>query len=222
MTNFFRCAAFAPLLALVAGCCANNTCDCDDLQADSLYLVLANNRVNSDTLTTSFTRAELDTVYLQRYAPARPAQPANGTIPAVPAQPQGALSDPVAIVRTQQGVINSALKRKLDRAKLTPATTLVISNTAPFSPGTTGGKLNAYNYVLTVQDRSTLTRPKYVFTLDNITFQGQYNATGCCTCYENTGKEFRLTGKNTRLVNVTETGSVGEKTPVPVSIRKLD
>jgi len=218
MKTFLRCAAFAPLLALVAGCCANNACDCDDLQADSLFLVLANNRVNADTVNTSFTRAELDTIYIQRYAPERPAM---GT---TPAQPAGVLSDPVAIVRAQQSVINSALLRKLKLAMppLTPANTIVISNTAPFSPGTTGGKLSAYNYVLTVQDRSALPRRTYVFNIENITLQGQYNATDCCTCYENSKKEFRLVGKNSRLVDVTESGSGANKAPVPVPISKLD
>lgn len=218
MTTFLRRAALAPLLALVAGCCANNTCDCDDLQADSLFLVLANNRVNADTVATSFTRAELDTVYIQRYAPERPATATT------PLQPAGALSDPVTIVRAQQSVINSALLRKLNRATppLTPATTIVISNTAPFSPGTTGGKLNAYNYVLTVQDRSTLTRRTYKYELRNITLTGQYNATGCCTCYENSKKQFTLIGRNTRTIDVTESGTGANKAPVPVSISKLD
>jgi hypothetical protein len=219
MTTFLRRAALAPLLALVAGCCANDACNCDDLQADSLYLVLATNRVNADTVGTSFTRAELDTVYIQRYAPERPA---TGT---TPLQPAGALSDPVAIVRAQQGVINSALRRKLSNATppLVPATTIVISNTAPFTPGTTGGKLSAYNYVLTVQDRSTLTRRAYVYNIENITLQGQYNATGCCTCYENSQKTFRLRSvRNTRTIDVTESGSGANKAPVPVSISKLD
>lgn len=219
MTTFLRRAALAPLLALVAGCCANDACDCDDLQADSLFLVLANNRVNADTVRTSFTRAELDTVYIQRYAPERPATSTT------PLQPAGILSDPVAIVRAQQSVINSALLRKLNKATppLAPSATIVISNTAPFAPGTTGGKLSAYNYVVTVQDRSTLTRPAYVYNIENITLQGQYNTNGCCTCYENSRKEFRLRGpRNTRLVDVTETGSGANKAPVPVSITKLD
>ncbi|RZK99524.1 MAG: hypothetical protein EOO62_24725, partial [Hymenobacter sp.] len=152
MNLLFRGAAYAPLLALLAGCCANNANNCDDLQADSLFLVPANNRVNADTVSTSFTRAELDTVYLQRYAPATPKRPATSTLPEIPAQPKGPLSDPVSIVRTQQSIVNSALARKLSKAGLTAANTIVISNTTPFSPSTTGGKLNAYNYVLTIHD----------------------------------------------------------------------
>ena len=222
MNILLRGAVCVSLLALVAGCCANNANNCDDLYVDSLYLVLANNKANADTVTTSFTRAELDTVYLQRYTPARAAIPANGAIPAIPAQPEGPYSDPVSIVRAQQTTTNSALKRKLGDAKLSPATTIVISNTTPFAPSTTGGKLSAYNYVLTVQDRSVKPRRSYVFKLENIILQGQYEADGCTTCYENTKKTFRLTGRNTRIIDVTESGTGTNKVPVPVAVSKLD
>ncbi len=223
MKIFFRCAAFAPLVALVAGCCANNTCNCDDLQADSLYLVLKDAPsagVANDT--TYFTAAQLDTVYLQRYATAKPAQPATATTPAIAAQPEGALSAPITIIRAQQANVNSALLRKLTRANL-PNTTLVISNNTPFAPGTTGGKLDAFNYLLTVQDRSVRApRRLYTFTVKNIALQGQYAGDGCCTCYENTQKQFQLVGRATRTINVTESGSAGTKSPVPVIISKLD
>ena len=225
MKLFFRGAACAPLLALLAGCCANNANTCDDLQEDSLYLVLANNRTNSDTLSTSFTRAELDTVYLQRYAPATPERPATTARPVkIPAQPPGPLSTPVSIVRAQQIITDSARVRRLRAAKLTAAGTLIISNTSPFSPSSTGGKLNAYNYVLTIHDRSVKGAPTYVDTLVQIQFQGRYNADGCTTCYENTQKTFVLKGqRTTRTIDVTEKETNnGVKVPVPIPITKLD
>jgi hypothetical protein len=221
MTTFFRRAALAPLLALVAGCCANDACNCDDLQADSLFLVLKDGPstgVPADT--TYFSTAQLDTVYLQRYAPARPAN--TSTTPVTPAQPEGALSDPVSIVRAQQTVVNSALSRKLAQAGLTADSTIVISNATPFAPSTTGGKLSAYNYVLTVRDLSTKPRRTYTFKLVNIMLTGQYEADGCCTCYENTKKQFTLIGRATRTIDVTEPGSGADKAPIPVSISKLD
>ncbi len=221
MTTLLRCAALAPLLALAAGCCANNTCNCDDLQADSIFLVLKDApsaSIPNDT--TYFTAAQLDTVYLQRYVPAKPAD--NTTSPATPAQPEGALSDPVTIVRAQQTTVNSALLRKLSKAQLDAKTTIVISNATPFAPSTTGGKLNAYNYVLTVQDRSVSPRRTYTYKLTNINLQGKYEADGCCTCYENAQKRFTLTGRTTRTVDVTESGSGADKAPVPVRISKLD
>jgi len=225
MKTFLRCAALAPLLALLAGCCANNACDCDDLQADSLFLRLKSApSAGAPADTTYFSAAQLDTVYLQRYAPAMPAKPANGATPAQPAQPEGALSDPVSIVRAQQTKINSALLRKLNRAtpRLSPDSTIVISNATPFAPSITGGKLNAYNYVLTVQDRSVKPRRTYTYKLVNILLQGQYEADGCCTCYENNKKQFTLIGRNTRTIDVTESGTGANKAPIPVSISKLD
>jgi hypothetical protein len=222
MKLLFRGAACAPLLALLAGCCANNANTCDDLQADSLYLV----PVTDPTDKGSFTPAELDTVYLQRFAPATPERPPSAKIPVkIPAQPRGALSTPVSIVLAKQTNPPAALKRKLAAANLTAANTLVISNTAPFSPSTTGGKLDAYNYVLTIHDLSVKGAPTYVDTLVQIQFQGHYNADGCTTCYENTQKTFVLKGqKTTRTIDATEkeTNKDGVKVPVPVLITKLD
>jgi hypothetical protein len=224
MKLLFRGAACAPLLALLAGCCANNTNTCDDLQEDSLFLV----PLTDPTTGGSFTRQELDTVYLQRYAPATPARPATGIRPVIPAQLKGALSAPVNIVRAQQTTVNATLLRKLNAANLTAANTIVISNTTPFGPSTAGGKLNAYNYVLTIHDRSVKGAPTYADTLVQIEFKGQYTADGCTTCYENTQKTFVLKGqRTTRTIDATERevksdtkGSV--KVPVPIPITKLD
>jgi hypothetical protein len=169
MNNFLRGAVCAPLLALVAGCCANNANNCDDLLADSLYFTLKDAPDPSISGDTSyFSDAELDTVYLQRYTPARAAVP--GSTPAT----AGAYSDPVSIIRKQQSVgLNSAIAKKLKDNRL-PLTTLIISNNSPFSPSFSGGKLNAYSYLLTVQDRSVRPRKTYSFAIDNIVLKGQY------------------------------------------------
>lgn len=223
MNLFLRGAACAPLLALVASCCANSANTCDDLYADSLYLVLANNITNADTVATSFTRAELDTVYLQRYTTAKAAVPANGATPAVPAA-AAAYSDPVSIVQAQQTTINSALKERLKAAGFATSNTLVISNNAPFAPSTTGGKLSAYGYILKIHDLSVKNAATYVDTLTQIQLQGRYNADGCTTCYENTQKTVVRKGKHmTQPFNVTETTVQGTiKVPVPLPITKLD
>jgi hypothetical protein len=221
MNLLFRGAVCAPLLALLGGCCANNTNNCDDLQADSLFLV----PVTDPATAGSFTSQELDTVYLQRYAPATPARAATATRPVpIPAQPKGALSAPVNIVKAQQANTPAALRRKLDAAGLTPANTIVISNTTPFGPSTAGGKLNAYNYVLTIHDRSVKGAPTYADTLVQIEFQGQYTADGCNTCYENTQKTFVLKGqRTTRTIDATEKEVLKDvKVPVPIPITKLD
>lgn len=56
---FFFCA-----LAL-AGCCANNACDCQDLLADAVFL-----RFDVGSGPGQFAPADVDTVYLLRYAQA--------------------------------------------------------------------------------------------------------------------------------------------------------
>jgi hypothetical protein len=219
MNLFLRGAACAPLLALVAGCCANNANTCgDDLYADSLYFTLKS-EPDSSSDTSYFSSAELDTIYLQRYTPARPATPANGVIPAVAAQPASALSDPVSIIRAKQTrtTLNSTLIRMLDLAKL-PYTTVVISNNSPFPPNTTGGKLSAYNYLLTVQDKSVKLRHTYRFLLDSIQLKGQYSADGCTTCYQNTFKSFRVNNNDNLAPVVTETSGI----PIATTLSKKE
>jgi hypothetical protein len=50
---------------LVAGCCANNVCECNDTFADALYFRF---QVGPDSLTgPDFGRAEVDTIYVLRY-----------------------------------------------------------------------------------------------------------------------------------------------------------
>jgi hypothetical protein len=225
MTLFLRGAACASLLALVAGCCANSENTCDDLYADSLYLVLKSTPSSSND-TTAFTSAQLDTVYLQRYTPAQPARP-NAT-PPIAAQPEGARSAPVAIVRSQPRTA-TRLNLRLAATGLTrnsrDSVVVVISNTTPFTPSTAGAKLNAYNYVLTVQDRTTTPRRTYEYVITNIALQGQYEADGCTTCYENTSKSFQIT-RNSRTRNAlateTEKDENGIKIPKLIRISKLD
>jgi len=224
MTPFLRGAACASLLALVAGCCANSNNTCDDLYADSLYLVPKSKPSNPND-STYFTSAQLDTVYLQRYTPAQPAKAATSTTPPIAAQPEGARSAPVAIVQSQPRTA-TRLNVRLAAAGLTrDSVVVVISNTTPFSPSTAGAKLNAYNYVLTVQDRTTKPRRTYEYVITNIALQGKYEADGCTTCYENTSKSFQITrGSRTRLAPATETekDKDGIKIPKLIRLSKLD
>jgi hypothetical protein len=204
MTLFLRGAACASLLALVAGCCANseNTCG-DDLYADSLYFQF-------DTSSSGFTKAELDTVYLQRYTPARAAIPGSGSTPTVPAT-QASYSDPINIIRAKQGAgLTSGLRARLKSAKLGDST-LVISNNSPFSPSVSGGKLTAYRYLITVQNKPVRPGQTYQFDVDSIQLKGRYNADGCTTCYENTYKYLQINSKSTKAG-----GEVTEKDGKPI------
>jgi hypothetical protein len=175
MKTLFRCLALTPLLALVAACCANSPCNRNDLQADSLYLTLSSGATSPDTVNVSFTRSELDTVYLRRYIPT------DSTT----------VTDPVLLLRKQKR--DATIAATLKRAKL-DSTTLVISNTAPFPPSNTSGKLNAYNYLLTVHDGAKGAKT-YNFRITNIVLVGNYEAKGCCTYYNNTMKTFRVNHK---------------------------
>ncbi len=191
MNIFFRCLAFSPLLPLLAACCANTPCSRDDLQADSIYLTLKSVPASDPN---SFTDAELDTVYLRRYSIA------DTTV----------ITDPVLLLRNQQR--DTSIKAKLKSAGL-DSTTLVISNTTPFAPSTTGGKLNAYNYLLTVHNRTKGFTKTYNFRLTDIVLMGNYEAEGCCTYYRNTKKTFRV---NKVVQDVTET----DKKPIAVTLAK--
>lgn len=192
MKTLVRCLALSPLLALVAACCGNSPCNRDDLQADSLYLTLKSAPANDPT---SFTPAELDTVYLRRYS-----LTANDS-----------LADPVLLLRAQQR--DASIVARLKQAGLDP-TTLVISNITPFAPSTTGGKLNAYNYLLTVHDRTKGPTKTYNFRLTNIVLTGNYEADGCCTYYRNTKKTFRV--NYNAPIDVTETNGQ----PIAVTLVK--
>ncbi|RZL14780.1 MAG: hypothetical protein EOO62_04560 [Hymenobacter sp.] len=191
MKTFVRCLALSPLLALVGACCANGPCNRDDLQADSLYLTLKSVPASDPT---SFTDAELDTVYLRRY---------SSTV-------IDSLGDPVLLLRNQQR--DASIIARLSQAGLDP-TTLVISNITPFAPSTTGGKLNAYNYLLTVHNRTKGPTKTYNFRLTDIVLTGNYEADGCCTYYRNTKKTFRV---NNVFQDVTET----DKKPIAVTLAK--
>ena len=180
MKHSLRFLVLTPLLALLAGCCANSPCDCQDLLEDSLYLTLNQNA----SLGNTFTDAELDTVYLLRYNPAT----------------AGRTYDSIPVLRYQRR--SKQLVSKLKSANA-DTTSVVLSNASPFTPGTTGGNISNYYYALVV--KASRSAPRYVFNLNQIQIKGQYNADGCCTCYKNTLKTVSVNGTP---VDVTESGGL--------------
>jgi len=198
MKNPLRFLPLSPLLVLAAGCCANNACNCQDTLEDSIYLTL-----NDDpTKGKAFTKAELDTVYLLRYNPLT----AGRNYDSIP------LTDTLRILQQQRTPL---LADRLTRADLSTkkTNTIVLSNTSPFAPGTTGGKLSSYYYSLVVKDKSVKPTQTYTFAINQINLKGQYNADGCCTCYKNILKQANVNGKTWGL---TETGGK----PIPVILYK--
>lgn len=155
------------VLAALAGCCANNVCDCQDEHADDLTLQF---RVSDNPAANpgSFAPADVDTVYLLRYA--LPLPGGSGRIP----------RDSVRLVRPVAQATNP----------------IIINNNAPFG-AVPGRKLDRYSYTVFVRlsgsPQSTAGRKSYV--LRDIVLRGELDGTGCCTCYRNTTKMAALNGQ---------------------------
>ena len=192
MKKLFACALGLPALAMaLSGCCANNPCDCQDLLEDALYF----------QFDSTFTAADIDTVYLTRYSAG------YGITPLVQA------------VLVRKARLPYAVHRKLVEAGLDTAHTIVLANNYPFPPGTTGGKINQFTYQLQVREGdvariniNTL-RPTHNYSIGQIGLRGQYTGDGCCTCYRNTRKTVVLNGQH---LDQTETSGQ----PVPIVLHK--
>lgn len=200
MKNTPRLLLLVPAL-LLAGCCANDACNCDDLLADAIYFKLDPQ---------SFRPSDADTVYLFQYS-------TTNQVRAV---------DSVRLVRHQ--LATNIRSYNLAHSTNIDTTLIILSNTAPFSPRSTGGKFSQYNYVLSVPKGdslyaaagSLLPRPVYMYRIANVTIKGQYQADGCCTCYQNTKKTFSVNGGAT--FDATENSGSGGKggNPVPLVLHK--
>ena len=172
MKNILRVLLLAPIL-LSAGCCANDVCNCDDLFADSLFFLFKTSGTNA------FTGADVDTVYLLRYASGASARPTDST----------------AVIRSQylnqpQYVRTRIIKENLDVG------TLILSNSYPFTAGSTG-KLSQYSYQLRVRLGDSRRNRTYVYNVNTIRLNGRYSADGCCTCYQNETKSAFIRDKYT-------------------------
>jgi len=196
----------APGLVLLAGCCGNTACDCQDLLADSLYFSFKTTGANA------FSNAEIATVYLARYDTTASKKTSLDSLP---------------LVRNQR--VTRVLKAQIASKQQTVDTTglVILSNNAPFAAATTGGNISRYRYRLYVPQDSAGTFRKHTFTtfsLDRIRVIGRYQADGCCTCYENSLKRVRILGGNftdpTAITNVTEAGSGSNRVPVVIQLTK--
>ncbi len=207
MKNLLRFLPLSPLLMLLAGCCANNACNCQDTLEDSIYLTLSDDPANSK----SFTAAELDTVYLLRYNPLT----AGRNYDSIPLTRTLLLHQQrhTPLLAYKLGIVGIDTSKGNDKHPLTTPNTIVLSNASPFVPGATGGKLSSYYYSLVVKDKSVKPTQTYTFAINQINLKGQFNADGCCTCYKNILKQVRVNGITWGL---TET----EGKPIPVVLYK--
>ncbi|RYY20643.1 MAG: hypothetical protein EOO36_02835 [Cytophagaceae bacterium] len=184
-------AGLAASLAL-AGCCANNSCNCQDELADALSFRInyTRHRQYVGNVAVSFNASDIDTIRLYRSS-RRPTA-----------------TDTTGFVRQNDSV---TVARALTNANANGDTTLVgsgtflINNAAPFAGnGTT--KLTGYNYRIgVIRNRRGNRKPIAIYYLTNVALQGRFEGTGCCTCYQNTGKQYTLT---TRLPSGTVAESI--------------
>jgi hypothetical protein len=154
------------LLLALAGCCANDVCICQDELADALFFTPRIGGANG------FQANQVDTLFIVR-------------IP----RPTAAVPSPV------KDSVLRILPLGTNGTTLTQDSVVAINNAAPFA-ASGGVKLDAYTYQITAYQYSKAApngiRYRYTFKIDNIKLAGQYVANGCCTCYQNTGKQFNL------------------------------
>ena len=170
MPFFSRAAGQTFLLAaasLLAGCCANNTCDCRDDLADAFSLRFEIAEAGQPA-GTAFQPYEVRTFTLRRYDTARVAAGMPVRYDSV------VISRPVA----QAGA------------------PIILRAAAPL-PAVGSRRISSYRYVVRVQDlvRRAQRLPPREFRLDSIRLKGDFMADGCCTCYRNRSKAVRVNGR---------------------------
>ncbi|AMJ64936.1 hypothetical protein AXW84_05490 [Hymenobacter sp. PAMC 26628] len=197
----------------LAGCCANNVCDCNDARADAFYFKF-------DTGTGGFVATELDTVVLKRYALRLDAKGLPTLIKTVlPTYTAYADSLDKAGTFDQVNVVrNVGLSATATRPRVT-TDTVVINNNAPFTQAGPR-KLSTYLYRIEVRRApgQLLRDNPRRYQVDSLALTGEFYGTGCCTCYRNLSKTGRLTkldDKSVTPINATENGRV-----MPVPIKK--
>jgi len=159
------------MLAL-SGCCANDVCACGDAFADALYFRFQTAGPNR------FWYRDIDTLYISRTT--HPST--TGTNP---------ITTPVtdSVMRVQPLTITASG----DTSMAGPQSDIIINNATPFASAGGNIKLSAYDYHISTRRITKAGVVRYSFLINNIKLTGRYNATGCCTCYENTSKQFDLT-----------------------------
>ena len=143
---------------LLAGCCANNVCDCpNEAQADAI-------RIAFDQKAFPIA-AELDTLVLVRYLHYDPQKP-----PAVLPKPET-----VTLVRTPRQVAaydTLVISNTMPFSQLGSARLDTFSYVLRYYPGT----------------KPKARPSKLALIIDRVKLSGGFEGNGCCTCYVNTRK----------------------------------
>jgi hypothetical protein len=165
-TLLHRFSALLTCLAL-AGCCANDTCICNDLLADALLFSF---KIGGPD---GFLATDVDTLLVTRITHPDPKSNTNTQI----SRETKLLT--YRLTADTLGLVNNSF---------------IINNAAPFASAGNTTKLNAYDYrIVAVRIKQVAGRKvqkRYLFKINNIQLAGDYKASGCCTCYENSGKSF--------------------------------
>lgn len=184
-----RLPALATCLAL-AGCCANDTCLCDDKLADALIFSF---KIGG---TGGFRATDVDSLLVTRIT--HPDKKTN--------------AKPNRETKLLTYALTPDTLRLVDNS-------FVINNAVPFASAGSTTKLNAYDYrIVAVRTKQVAGRKvisRFVFKVDSIKLAGSYKASGCCTCYENSSKKFEFNP----IANDTSsaTGRVAKDVTAPVS-----
>ena len=153
----------------LSGCCANNSCICEDELADALFFSFDIKTANG------FAAAEIDTLFIVRITHPTAAYPTivrDSVLRILPLTASG-----------------TDLKRD----------SIVINNASPFSLAGGNTKLSAYDYQINASQVTASggirTTRRFTYTITNIKLDGRYDANGCCTCYLNTQKQFNISSR---------------------------
>lgn len=206
------------LLLALAGCCANDICNCPDSGlADALQFRFnyTTHRQVSGGRFTSFNASDIDTVRIYRTS-----RNINNTPNFIVTTDSVTLGRPLTITASGDTLISDTV-RVLSTSGIARTVynqdIVTINNAAPF-PSSGGAKLNAYTYrIALIRNSAGRRKPTYSYYLTRVFVNGYYEANGCCSCYRNTGKGFTLgvgTPRDTTRVLVTayDTAKVKELT----------
>jgi hypothetical protein len=191
----------AMLLAL-AGCCANDVCLCNDALADALSFEF---KIGKDS--NNLWVSQIDTFFIVRI-----------TTPTANS-PVGTMIVKDSVLRVLPLTISGS-----DTTIATNLNSIVINNAAPFASAGSTTKLDAYTYRINAYKRVTRggnrTISRVFFLINNIKLAGKDDPSGCCTCYENTLKQFDLS-RGPRTSQAAQTYVVTPKSPTDSPIITL-
>ncbi|MFD1466844.1 hypothetical protein ACFQ48_01310 [Hymenobacter caeli] len=180
------------VIGLLAGCCANNVCDCQDERADAFYfkfVKVADNSANGFN-----EKTELDTVQFRRYALPLDAKGQPLSAPKATSHYTN-FRDYADSIDVANGYdLVTFIRSPATRTNAVQTDSLLLNNNLPFTQQGSR-KLNTYLYRIEVRrgPGQLLRNDPRRYELTTIRLVGEFDGTGCCTCYRNTSKTAVLT-----------------------------